>query len=49
MGTPLKNQNFEKRFCMLEGIKIYALSDTFMSLGPQMADISVNNRKGGNF
>ena len=34
---------------MLEGTKKYAQSHIFMSLGHQMADISVNDRKGANF
>ena len=44
-GHPLKNQNFVKRF-------LHAREDQchiFMNLGPQMADIRVDNRKGVNF
>ena len=46
MATPLENKNFEN------GIFLHirrAQSQIFMMLGPQMADISVNNRKGDNF
>ena len=49
MGTPFKSQNFEKLFFFhsRENKKKQSQSQIFMSLqGPQMADISVNNRKG---
>ena len=45
MGTPLKNQNFEKRFfCMLERTKKWAQNQIVMSLSPQMAEICLNNQ-----
>ena len=44
-GDPLKKQNSEERFSLhaREDQKI-VIETVFMSLGPQMADISVNNQ-----
>ena len=48
MGTPLKNQNFENPFCACQGGQKKAQSQIFMNLGPQMADITMDN-KSANF
>ena len=48
-GDPLKDKNPEKCFLHVREDKKIGLKTNVHGLGPQMADISVNNRKGDNF